>query len=375
MYYCVMKIAVNTRLLLPNKMEGLGTFKHEVLQRIVKNNPSVEFHFLFDRPFDIQFIYSDNIIPHSIFPQARHPFLYIAWFDYALPSFFKKNKIDLFFSPDGYLSLNTKIPQIPIIHDLNFEHYPNYFSYWHRWHYLKYFPQYAKKATQIGTVSEFSKSEINKLYGIPNSKIEVVYNGINQTTINISKEEKIKIQEKYSEKKPYFVFIGAIYPRKNLINQIKAFEQFKKSTNSEYNFLIIGKTYPESHEIINYIQQSEFNSCIKVLGRIDPREEVDKIIASAQAMLYVSEYEGFGIPVLEGMRCGIPVITSSTSSLPEVVNDAAIKVNPVKIEEITDALISVQNQKNDLTQKGYENIKRFSWDNTAEKVWNLIQKI
>ncbi|MCP4551073.1 MAG: glycosyltransferase family 4 protein, partial [Bacteroidetes bacterium] len=120
-----MRIAVNTRLLIKNKLEGVGWFTHETLRLITVQHPEHEFYFLFDRDYDNDFIFSDNITPIIIGPQARHPFLYYLWFEKSVPAVLKKLKIDLFLSPDGYLSLRSKIPSINVIHDLNFEHHPN----------------------------------------------------------------------------------------------------------------------------------------------------------------------------------------------------------------------------------------------------------
>ena len=101
-FFIMKKVAVNTRLLLKGRLEGLGTFEHQVLQQLVKNHPEVEFHFIFDRPYNEQFIYEPNVVPHVLFPQARHPFLFIWWFDYSITRLLKKIKPDVFFSPDGY---------------------------------------------------------------------------------------------------------------------------------------------------------------------------------------------------------------------------------------------------------------------------------
>ncbi len=119
-----LKIAVNTRLLLPDKMEGIGYFAYETLLRITRAHPDVEFHFLFDRPYDSSFIFSDNVKPVVLFPPARHPFLWYWWFEWSVAGYLKKNKFDLFLSPDGYCSLSSDTPTLAIQHDIAFEHYP-----------------------------------------------------------------------------------------------------------------------------------------------------------------------------------------------------------------------------------------------------------
>ena len=120
-----MKIAVNTRLLLKGKLEGIGWYTYETLKRIVEQHPEHDFYFLFDRAYDESFIFSKNVKPIILYPQARHPFLFWIWFEISVYRFLKNNNIDIFVSPDGYLSLRTKIPSLAVIHDLNFEHYPH----------------------------------------------------------------------------------------------------------------------------------------------------------------------------------------------------------------------------------------------------------
>jgi len=175
-----MRIAVNTRFLLYNKLEGIGTFSFEVLKRLVANNPQHQFIFLFDRPWHASFVFAENVEPYQIFPPARHPFLFVWWFEWSVAKALKKTKADIFFSPDGYLSLRSKIPQITVFHDLAFEHYPKDVPYLAAKHYRYFFPRYAKKAAKILTVSQFSKIDIIAQYRIDERKIEVVYNGVNE---------------------------------------------------------------------------------------------------------------------------------------------------------------------------------------------------
>ena len=154
-----MKIAVNTRLLLKNKMEGIGVHAFNVLKRITANHPEHQFLFLFDRKYDEEFIFSSNITPVVLYPQARHPFLYYWWFEYSVARILNWVKPDIFYSPDGYLSLNTKVPSIPVIHDLNYEHYPKDLPRLTSWYYRHYFPLFAARAERILTVSACSKQE------------------------------------------------------------------------------------------------------------------------------------------------------------------------------------------------------------------------
>ena len=235
-----MKIAVNTRLLLKDKLEGIGWVAYECLRRMVISHPEVEFHFIFDREPDPKFIFADNVKPVVLFPPARHPFLYIAFFEFAVARYLRKINADLYLSPDGYLSLRSKVKQIAVFHDLNFEHFPQDFPKIHLWHYKKFFPKYARKADKIITVSEFSKKDICECYGINPDKIEVAYNGANEIFSPVSEEVKKEIRDKYTEGNPYFMFVGSLHPRKNLARLFTSFDLFKKRNNNDIKLLIVG---------------------------------------------------------------------------------------------------------------------------------------
>ena len=161
-----MKIAVNTRLLLKDKLEGIGWVAYETLSRIVKAHPDDEFYFLFDRKPDPKFIFAENVKPVVLFPQARHPFLYIIYFEISVCRALRRIKPDVYLSTDAYLSLRSKTPQIAVFHDINFEHFPQDFPRLALWHYKKFFPKFDHKAKKIITVSEFSKQDIIDNYKV-----------------------------------------------------------------------------------------------------------------------------------------------------------------------------------------------------------------
>ena len=167
-----MIIAVNTRLLIHGKLEGIGWFTFETLSRITRDHPEHQFLFVFDRPFSPEFIFSGNVTPIVLSPPTRHPVLWYIWFELQIPRILKKYKADLFFSPDGYLSLQTKVRQLAAIHDINFAHRPKDLPWLKAKYYNYFFPLFARKAQRIVTVSSFSKEDIHKTYHIGNDKID-----------------------------------------------------------------------------------------------------------------------------------------------------------------------------------------------------------
>lgn len=371
-----MKIAVNTRLLLKDRLEGIGWVAYECLRRIVKAHPEVEFYFIFDREYDEKFIFADNVKPVVLFPPARHPFLYIAYFEFAVARFLRKLKPDLYLSTDAYLSLRSKTKQLAVFHDINFEHFPQDFPKIHLWHYKKYFPRYARKATRILTVSEFSKKDICECYGINPEKIDVAYNGANEIFTPVTEEVKEETRSKYSEGKPYFMFVGSLHPRKNLARLFTAFDIFKKRNDNDIKLLIVGSKKWWTEPIKKAYDAMTHKNDVIFAGRLSA-EELHFVTAAALASVYVSYFEGFGIPIVEAFKCDTPVITSNVTSMPEVAGNAALLVDPFSEESIADAMGKMLDEdvRNNLIEKGRVRRNDFSWDRAAEEWWKCIEKL
>ena len=372
-----MKIAVNTRLLLKDKLEGIGWFTYETLKRITQQHKEHQFCFIFDRKFSDEFIFSDNIEPVVVLPQARHPLLYYIWFEYSLPRIFKKTQPDIFLSPDGYLSLSSNLRSICVFHDLNFEHYPQDVPFTERKYYRHFFPKYARKAGRIATVSEYSKQDIVKQYGVSPDKIDVVYNGANEGFVPLDEAEQRMVREKYTGGNPYFVFVGALNPRKNLVNLFKAFDGFKEQKNSTVKLLVVGEKMWWTKDIELAYKGMKFRDEVIFSGRL-AFTELQRVVASALALTYVSYFEGFGIPIVEAFYAGTPVITSNVTSMPEVAGDAALLVDPFSVESITDAMIKIyadEALRKSLTEKGKIRGRNFTWQKSADRLWDAIEKV
>lgn len=370
-----MRIAINTRFLLKHKMEGFGWFTFETVKRFVINHPEHEFYFFFDRAYDKKYIFAKNVIPIILNPPARHPILFKIWFDYSVTRALKKYKIDLFLSPDGYLSLLTKTPQIGVIHDINFEHYPNDIPLIPRKYLRKYFPLFAKKAKHIITVSNFSKQDIIEKYGISPDKITVAHNGASELFIPLTPPEQDVIRAKYTKGKPYFLFVGALHPRKNISRLLQAYHAFLAETKSETQLVIVGETLWNNDDFIKKIADLAIKQSVHFTGHLS-LEELTKVVASAKALTFVSYFEGFGIPIVEAMQAGTPVVCGNMTSLPEVAGEAAIYVDPFSVESIKNGLIQVdmsQTLRSSLIEKGLQQAKKFSWDTSAEIIWEVIE--
>lgn len=371
-----MKIVVNTRLLLKNRLEGIGWFIHECFRRIVIDHPEHHFYFLFDRDFDTEFIFAKNVTPIIIHPQTRHPFLQYIWFEYSIPKISKKINPDIFVSPDGYLSLKSDCKQLCVIHDLNFEHFPKVMPYIVQKYYQYFFPRFAQKADRIATVSQFSKKDIAEIYKIEENKIDIVNSAAKDGFKPLSGGEIKTVREKYSQGFPYFIFVGSLQARKNLKNLLLAFDLLKKENKSESKLLIVGEKKWWSNELKNIFENMLFKNDVIFTGRVS-QEELYKLIPSALALCYTSLFEGFGVPILEGFVSGVPVITSNCSSMPEVAGDAALLVDPFSIISIANALNNIEKDpilRKDLIQKGNKRKSIYSWQQTADKLWDSIEE-
>lgn len=371
-----MQIAVNTRLLLKNRLEGIGWFSYQTLKRITTANKDVHFVFLFDRDFDEMFLFSDNITPIILSPEARHPFLYYAWFEFSIKNTLNHLKPDLFLSPDGFLSLGAKCKQLPVIHDINFLHNPQDVQPLTRRYYNYFFPKFAKKATRIATVSEFSKNDIATNYHVSPDKIDVVYNGINEGFRPLTEQQKLSIKNKFSGGKNYFLFVGSLHPRKNISRLISAFDMFKKQSNSDMKLLLAGPHFWGLQAIHKTIDSVSCKNDIVITGRLNDTDLAD-VTASAFALTFVPYFEGFGIPLIEAMQAEIPVISSNITSLPEIAGAAALYVNPFEINEIGNAMMKLYTTPEltkDLIEKGRQRKSYFSWDKSAQLLWESIEK-
>lgn len=366
-----MTIAINTRFLLPNKLEGIGWFTYEVVRRLVERHPEHHFVFLFDRPYDERFVFAENVEPIVVSPPARHPVLWYLWFEWAVPSVLRKVKADLFFSSDSYCSLRSKVPTVMVTHDIAHVHFPDQIPRLVRTYYDYFVPRYLKRAEHIITVSEYSKQDMIAHYGIPKEKISVACNGSRAHIAPVSEVERRRTQAQYANANPYFFYLGALHPRKNLPRLIQAFDQFKAKTQSDVQLLIGGRFAWQTGPIKAAYDAAIHKDSIHFLGYIDD-SDLPTIMGSALALTYVSLFEGFGMPLLEALHCEVPIICSNVSSMPEVVGGAGILVDPTDVTDIANAMEQVWRKPEVDKAKYAEQRARFTWERAVEVIEGVM---
>ncbi len=360
--------------MLPNKLEGIGWFTYEIFRRLAQRHPEIEWLFIFDRPYEPRFIFESNITPVVIAPPARHPILWYIWFEWSLPRVFKKHKPDLFISTDGYVSLRSKVPDIAVIHDINFEHHPENIPRKARGYFLKNFRKFAHKALRIATVSRYSRRDICATYGISNTKVDVVYNGAGDFFFPLQSEEKEEVRKEITHGAEYFIFVGALNPRKNIDGMLAAYSLYRKAGGLK-KFVIVGEKMFWNKTIAAIYNHHPYRNDIIFTGRLEGKD-LNKVLASSHALLFVSHFEGFGIPIVEAFKCGVPVITATTTSMPEVAGDAALICNPHNVEHIAKAMEEMEDEKlrQTLIERGRKRAEIFTWDRSADMMWESIQK-
>lgn len=367
-----MIIAVNTRFL-QDPLEGIGQYSYHILRQLCHSHPEIRFHFIFDRAYDKKYIFSDNITAHVLFPPARHPILWYLWYEYSLPALLKRISPDLFFSPDNFLSLNSDIPTLLTCHDLAFRQSSSFMRPDHEMYYKHFMPKYLRRADAISCVSQSIVQEISELFPIEKSKIRVAYNAPDSRFVPLSSEKQLHFRQKFSGGTPYFLYLGSIHPRKNIHTLVQAFNLFKGAHSSDQKLVLAGRWAWETKAVKRAVLSSPYAKDILLIQNFDPF--IHDLVASSTCLVYPSLYEGFGIPIVEAMACGVPVICSDRGAMKEISGSAALLIDPEKPEDIAEKMQSVlmdQNLAQSLARMGLEHSRHFSWEKSAEQIYGQM---
>jgi glycosyltransferase involved in cell wall biosynthesis len=367
-------IAVNARFLYSEQLEGVHRYIYETTVRMAAAHPEDRFVLFYDRAYSKALIYPENVVQVIIPLQTRHPLLWHIWLEYLLPYYFDKYQIDVFYSGDTYMSLRAKQPTVLVCHDLAYLHYPGHIPFAAKWHYRRFFPEYHRKAAHIIAVSESTKKDIVQQYQISPEKITVAPNAVNESYKVLNPDEKQDVRNSYTDGCPYFIYLGALHPRKNIIQMIHAFRIFKDQYQSRHKLILAGRLAWKSGDIEAAMAN---NPDIIHTGFVGAQEK-KLLLGGAEALVYVSLFEGFGIPLLEAMASGVPVITSSVSSMPEVAGSAAVLVDPNDCDAISEAMYQISHDGHiaqNLIQEGLKRYRQFDWNSTAEIIYDRIKEV
>ncbi len=291
-----------------------------------------------------------------------------------------RHKIDVLWMPGSTLPRIFPAKTVVTVHDIGFHRLPHLYKKRQVHIHERAMKEIAKKAARVISVSEFSGREISEAYGINSNKIAIAYNGIDHGTYKQIKdgdavEERLR---RYRVNQPFFLAIGRQEAKKNIAMLVKAFTQFKvrRGVGDPFKLVLMGPQGFGYEDIKREIANSSVKSDILELGYVP---EVDKpyIISAAHALIHPAFYEGFGIPPIEAMACGTPVISSNAASLPEIMGDAALYFSPEEPEQLIgmmDRLIQEPNLRTTLSTAGLEMAKRYTWKSAAEKILPVLTR-
>ena len=369
-----MKIAINCRLWLPGRLEGVGFFLQEVVSRWLENRPEDEFHLLFDRSTTLDFSDLPNATTHVLYPQARHPILYKIWFDLVVPWHLRRIKPDVFFSPEPMCALTYSGRQVITVHDLAYLHYPETFAAKDVRYYGRNMPRFIKKAEHIITVSEFTREDICQQFPTAANRITVAHNGCRPVFQPLHTDAIRSFRAAHTEGLPYFFYYGSLNARKNIHNLLRGFEKWKKDTGGPHRLVIGGRQGWKTEELERVYKDHSYQKEIQFTGYLEDAE-LHKWLGAATALTYISHFEGFGLPVLEAMQAGVPAITTRGSSMEEIAKKAAYYVDPNSPEEIATAMTAVTGKEKERANRikmGLLRARQFTWERTAATIWEVL---
>lgn len=366
-----MRIGVNARLLYSDRLEGIPRYIYETTVRMAQQHPEHRFILFYDRKYTETLTFPPNVQKVIIPLPTRHPVLWFIWFEILLPIWLRWYKIDVFYSGDGYMSLISSVPTVMVSHDLAYLHYPGHLPLTQLWYGRFFYPKFHKKARHIIAVSESTRSDIIDSFGIPASRISVGNNAVPESLMTADHIDQQNVRDRYTGGKAYFIYIGTIHPRKNIPNLIKAFQIFRHRTGLDYRLVLAGRMAWLTDEVEKMIT---LDPGIIHTGFVDHRVKAE-LLAGAEAMVYVSLFEGFGIPIIEAMAAGVPVITSNVSSMAEVAGEAALLADPSSPGSVADTMVrltSEQSLRQSLINAGKIRCRQFDWNTTAELIFEKL---
>lgn len=358
-----MRIAIDANEANVENRVGSNTFAYEVLKRLPNTQ---NFSILLKKnPLDD--------LPKSFSYEVLKPAPY--WTQFALPIRLVLNRnIDLFYTFSHYAPRYCPVPEVITIYDLSFEKFPEYFNKSDLVKLKSWTSYSVKKADHIITISNFSKNDIMNFYNIPEDRITVAYPGFDNNIYKIINEsDKIEqAKEKYGIKSKYIVFVGTLQPRKNLPTLLDAIKNI-----NNINLVIIGKKGWLYEGIFNKVKELGLEKRVIFTNYI-PEKEIALLLNGAECLVLPSLYEGFGIPVVESMACGCPVVASNVSSLPEIVSEAGALFPPKSHKELLSCLENIINDvkyRKELSNKGLERARQFNWDICTQKIVERLYSI
>lgn len=379
-----MKIGIDARTLMDKNYSGVSEYTLNLLTNIFAIDKENDHVLFYNSGKDISGVLPEFDQKNVRYLGKRFP---NKIFNYLLQNILHWPKIDqitdtkIYFLPHiNFISLSNKCKKIITIHDLSFLKFPCYFSWrkniWHRFINVK---KLIRQFDTVVAVSENTKQDIIQMCGVEADKIKVIYSGINENFKKITNENILdRTKKKYNLPDKFILYLGTIEPRKNIESVIHAYEKLMAENENlrDIKLVIAGGDGWNTDKIYKVLNSSTQKDNIIFTGYVDNNDK-PALYSLAQIFVYPSYYEGFGFPVLEAMACGAPVITSFTSSLPEICGEAAVYIDPYNFNELTRAIKQIladNDLREELINQGFEQIKKYSWPKAAQEYLNILTK-
>lgn len=268
-------------------------------------------------------------------------------------------------------------PTVVTVHDISYEYFPEYFHPLQRMRMRTLIPRSARSAAQVITISEFSRKTISERYDIAESRITVTPLGASEAFRRLDETQAYETTKRFGISRPFILGVGNLQPRKNLERLIRAFSRLVRKNGRDLDLVLVGQPAWQEHRIQAEVQRLGIDQHVRFTGYVS-EEELVALYNRATVFAYPSIFEGFGLPVIEAMACGAPVLTSNVSSLPEVAGEAAVQVDPLDEDAIRSGLqdmIESPSLLADLREAGRTQAARFSWRSTAESTMRVFEKV
>ena len=359
-----MNVAVDARNLIGSRT-GVGRYLQKLLE---------DFTEISDDSF---FIYSHDVIVEKIEHDryhykvlSGHP---LVWKQLLMPVHQLRYNYDLVFVPTYSSPVFYPGKVLLTIHDLIFTKHPEWANWKQAVRFRAIVPKTAKFADRIIAVSEATRKDIIELTGVSSTKIDVVYLGVEDKFRSLTEDTLNIFRDKYNIRYPYILHVGSIHPRRNIKRLCQVFRRLKEEKKINHHLVLAGLDLDHTSQLSSYLELPD----IHWVGYV-PEEDLVGFFNAADLFIYPSLYEGFGLPVLEAMACGTPVITSNVSSLPEVAGDAALLIEPDDEEDMMRAISRILSEKSlarEMAEKGLERSKQYTWEKTSEQTLQIIQSM
>lgn len=353
---------------------GIGTYTQQILKYILKYDTSNEY-FIYWWGTNYREISKNGNIKISIASKKHHKFFE----EYFIPENLKNRGIDIYHVPQNGIGLSSQKSCIYIstIHDLIPYIMPETVGRGYLKRFIAQMPQIIQNSDMIITVSEYSKKDIMRIFDVEEEKIKVTPLAADDYFRPMDRSNaKEFLKKNYNIEDDFILYLGGFSPRKNVKSILVAFSRIHKKLSTNYKVVIIGPSKDDHSYLMGLCETLGIDDKVIFTGYI-PYEHLPYFYNSCTVFVYPSLYEGFGLPPLEAMSCKAPVISSNVSSIPEVVGNGAILINPFDTEELIDALERVledETLRNDIAERGYERSKDFGWDKTAAQTLNVYEE-